>query len=91
MFLLEKIDKNVQFNSLSLEIPKIFICVRVRQVAFTSEDWKKLFVWSSVFFTIFTLEMCESKAYRKQTGSNVSAILNKVSTLEYDRIMHVSQ
>ena len=41
MFLFEKIDKNVQFNSVFLGIP-IFFCVCVRQVAFLSEDLKKL-------------------------------------------------
>ena len=39
-----KIDKNVQFNSLFLGIPKMFVCVRVRQVAFLSENLKKLSV-----------------------------------------------
>ena len=72
------------------EIPKTFICVRVRQVTFLSEDWKKLSVWSSVLFTVSTLEMCEREAYRKQTRSNVSVLLNKVSTLEHDRFMQVS-
>ena len=69
-----------------LEITKTFICVRVRQVTFLSEDWKKLSVWSSVLFTISALEMCEREAYRKQTGSNVPVLLNKVSALEHDRI-----
>ena len=73
-----------------LEIPKTFICVHVRQVTFLSEDWKKLSVWSSVLFTVSTLKMCEREAYRKQTGSNVSVLLNKVSALEHDRFMQVS-
>ena len=34
MFPFAKINKNVQSNSLFLGIPKMFICVRVRQVAF---------------------------------------------------------
>ena len=33
IFPFEKLDKNVQFNSLIL-IPKIFICIRAREVAF---------------------------------------------------------
>ena len=37
------------------EIPKVFICFRVKQVAVLSEDWKKLSVWRSVFFTVFAL------------------------------------
>ena len=74
-----------------LEIPKTFICVRVRQVTFLSEDWKKLSVWSSVLFTVSALEMREREAYRKQTGSNVSVLLLlKVSALEHDRFMDVS-
>ena len=37
------------------EIPKVFICFRVKQVAVLSEDCKKLSVWWSVFFTVFAL------------------------------------
>ena len=44
MFLFEKIDKNVQFLCFS-EIPKIFICVHVRQVGgFFIQGRKKLSV-----------------------------------------------
>ena len=39
---------------------------------------------------VSTLEMREREAYRKQTGSNVPVLLNKVSTLEHDRFMQVS-
>ena len=38
----------------------------------------------------FALEMRERKAYRKETGSNVSVLLNKVSALEHDRFKQVS-
>ena len=62
MFLFEAIDKNVQFISLFLRIPKIFICVQVRQVAFLSEVWKKVSVWSSVLFMVSALKMCEREA-----------------------------
>ena len=72
------------------EIPKTFICVRVRQVNFISEDWKKLSVWSSVLFTVSALEMREREAYRKQTGSNVPVLLGKVSALKHDQFMQVS-
>ena len=72
------------------EIPKTFVFVRVRQVTFLFEDWKKLSIWSSVLFTVFALEMCEREAYRKQTGSIVPALLNQVSALEHDRFMQVS-
>ena len=67
------------------EIPKTFIFVRVRQVTFLSEDWKNVSIWSSVLFTVSALEVCEREAYRKQTGSNVPVLLNKVATLEHDR------
>ena len=56
------------------EIPKFFICVRVKLVAFLSEVWKKLSVWSSVLFTVFALEMREREAYRKQMRSNVTVL-----------------
>ena len=73
------------------QIPKAFTCVRVRQVTFLSEDWKKLPVWSGVLFTVSALEMCEREAYRKQTGSNVPVLLNKVFALKHDRrFMQVS-
>ena len=100
MFLFEKSEKNVQFNSLFLGIPKIFICVRVKQMAFLSEDWKKLSVWtedwkklsvwSSVPFTVFALGMRKRGAYKKQVGSNVSALLNKIFALEHDWFMQGS-
>ena len=67
------------------EIPKTFICIRERQGAFLSEDWKKLSVCSSVLFTVSALEIREKEAYRKQTGSNVSVLLNKFSALQHDR------
>ena len=38
----------------------------------------------------FALEMRERKAYRKQTGSNVSVLFNKVSASEHDRFKLVS-
>ena len=68
----------------------IFICVRVRQVGFSFEDWKKLSVWSSALFKVFALEMRKSEAYSKKTRSNVSILLNKVFVLEHDRFMQVS-
>ena len=73
-----------------LEIPKTFICVRVRQVTILSEDWKTLFVWSSVLFKVSALEKCEKETYRKQTESNVPVLLNMVSTSEHDRFMQIS-
>ena len=72
------------------EIPKMFICVRVRQVAFLYDDWKKLSVWSSALFTVSALEICKGEAYRKQTGSNVSVLLDKVSALKHYQFMQVS-
>ena len=72
------------------EIPKTFMFVCVRQVTFLSEDWKKLSIWSSVLFTVSALEMCEKESYGKQTGSNLSVLLNKVFALEHDWFMQVS-
>ena len=72
------------------EIPKTFICVRVKQVTFSFEDWKKLSVWSSVLFAVSALEKRQREVYRKQIGSNVSVLLNKVSALKHDRFMEVS-
>ena len=72
------------------EIPKAFICVRVSQLTFLSEDWKTLSVWDSVLFTVSALEMRERETYWKQTGSNVSVLLKKVSALERDRFIQVS-
>ena len=89
MFLFEKIDKNVQFNSLFLGNSWNF-CVRVRQGAFLSEDWKCYPSEAVSSLQFFALEMRERKAYRKETGSNVSVLLNKVSALEHDRFKQVS-
>ena len=89
MFLFEKIDKNVLYNSLFLGNSWKF-CVRVRQGAFLSEDWKRYPPEAVSSLQFFASEMCERKAYRKQTGSNVSVLLSKVSALEYDRFKQVS-
>ena len=89
MFLFEKIDKNVQFNSLFLGNSWNF-CVRVRQGVFLSEDWKCYPSEAVSSLQFFALEMRERKAYRKETGSNVSVLLNKVSALEHDRFKQVS-
>ena len=72
------------------EIHKIFICVRVKQGAFLSEDWKCYPSEAVSSLQFFALEMRERKAYRKETGSNVSVLLNKVSALEHDRFKQVS-
>ena len=41
MFFFENIEKTMSNLILCFsEIPKMFICVRVRKVAFLSEDWK---------------------------------------------------
>ena len=72
------------------EIPKAFICVRVRQMTFLSEGWKMFSVWTSVLFTVSALEIRKREAYSKQTASNVSILLNKVSASEHDRFMQVS-
>ena len=40
-------------------------------------------------FTVSALELRERKACWKQTGSNVSVLLNKVSVLEHDQFNQV--
>ena len=74
----------------SSEIPKIFVRVHVRQGAFLSEHWKRYLSEAVSSLQFFALEMREKKAYRKQTGSNLSVFLNKVSALEHDRFKQVS-
>ena len=68
MFLFEKSEKNVQFNSLFLGIPKIFICVRVKQMAFLSEDWKKLSVWTEGWKKVVRLNRGLKKVVRLNRG-----------------------
>ena len=72
------------------EIPKFFICVLVRQGAFFSEDCKCYPSPAVSSLQFFALEMRKRKVYRKQTGSNVSVLLNKVSALEHDLFKQVS-
>ena len=60
-FFLRKLTKMSNLILCFSEIPELFICVRVREVAFSSEDWKKLSVWSSVLFMVFSLEMPKGK------------------------------
>ena len=79
-FILKKLTNMSKIILFFSKIPKTFICVRVRQLTFLSEDWKKSSVWSSALFTVPALEMREREAYRKQMGSNVSVLFNKVST-----------
>ena len=88
MFLFEKIDENVQFNSLFLGNSWNF-GVRVRQGVFLTEDWKCYPSEEVSSLQFFALEMRERTACRKETGSNVSVFLNKVSALEHDRFKEV--
>ena len=90
MFLFEKLTKMSNLILCFSEIPKIFICVRVRQGAFLSEDWKCHPSEAVSSLQFFALEMRKREAYRKKTESNVSVLLNKVSTLEHDRFKQVS-
>ena len=89
-FFLRKLTEMSKLILCFSEIPKTFIFVRVRQMIFLSEDWKKLSIWNSVLFTVSALEMCHREAYGKQAGSNVSVLRNKVFALEHDRFMQVS-
>ena len=57
MFPFEKCDKNIQFNSLFLgNSENIYLYLQL-QVAYLSEDWKKLSVRSSALFMVLALEM----------------------------------
>ena len=53
-----------------------------------SEDRK--YYPSEAVSSFFALEMREKRAYRKQTGSNVPVLLNKVSDLDHERFKQVS-
>ena len=64
MLLFEKIDKNVQFNSLFLGNSWNF-CDRLRQGAFLYEDWKCYPYEAVSSLQFFALEMREMKTYRK--------------------------
>ena len=48
------------------------------QVAFLSQNWKKMSVWSSILFTVSALKIRKREAYRKQSMSHVFVLLNKV-------------
>ena len=80
MFLFEKVDKNVQFNSLFLRNSWNF-CVRVRQGVLFNWGLKMLSVWSSVLLTVFR--------FRNAWKENVSVLFNKVSALEHERFKQV--
>ena len=67
------------------KIPNVFICVRVRQGAFLSENWKCYPSEAVPSLQCFALEMRKRKAYKKQIGSNVSVLLDKISALDHDR------
>ena len=67
------------------KIPNIFICVRVRQGAFLSENWKCYPSEAVPSLQCFALEMRKRKAYKKQIGSNVSVLLDKISALDHHR------
>ena len=73
----------------SSEIPEIFVSALGR-VFFLTEDWKCYPSEVVSSLQSFALEMREGKAYRKETGLNVSVFLNKVSALEHDRFKQVS-
>ena len=83
----QKIDKNVQFNSLFLGIPNNFLCPRKAGCFFYLRT-EKVVCLKHCLFTVSALDMRERAAYRKQMRSNVSALLSKVSTLEHDRFIH---
>ena len=39
---------------------------------------------------VSVLEICDREAYKKQTRSNVSVLLSKVSALKHDQLIQVS-
>ena len=57
------------------------IRVGVRQVTFLSLN---------VFFRVSALQIGERKEYIKQTGPNISVLLNRISALAHDRFMQIS-
>ena len=57
------------------------IRVGVRQVTFLSLN---------VFFRVSALEIGERKEYIKQTGPNISLLLNRISALAHDLFMQIS-
>ena len=69
------------------DIPKIFIIVHVRQVAFFIWGLKKVFRLKQCPLYGFLFRMREREVYRKQTRSYVSLVLYKVSALDNDRFM----
>ena len=84
-FFLRKLTKISNIVNFFSEIPKMSICVGIRQGAFLSEEWKCYPSEAVSSLQFFALEMCNRTAYRKQTWSNVSVLLRKVFALEYDR------
>ena len=85
MLLFEDMDKNIQFYSLFRGIRKTFVSVRVRQVDILSENYEAVSL-----YVLTDLEIRKREAYRKQTVTHVSFLLNKVSALEHDRFMQAS-
>ena len=66
-FFLRKLTKMSNLILCFSEISKFFICVRVWQGSFLSEDWK-CYPFEAVFsLQFFALEKRGRKAYRKQT------------------------
>ena len=57
------------------------IRVGVRQATFLSLN---------VFFRVSALEIGKRKEHIKQTGPNISVLLNRISALEHDRFMQIS-
>ena len=85
MLLFEDMDKNIQFYSLFRGIRKTFVSVRVRQVDILSEKYEAVSL-----YVLTDLEIRKREAYRKQTVTRVSFLLNKVSALKHDRFMQAS-
>ena len=91
MVLFEEIDKNINFDSLFLGIRETCVSAQVRQVAFFNWELKKVVRQKQCpLYVLTALEMRKREVYRKQTISQVSVFLNKVSTTDYEWLMQTS-
>ena len=90
-FFLRKLTKMSKLMLCFSETPKTFTCIRLRQVTFFISGLKKVVRLKQCPLYGFRFrDLWKGETYRKQTESNVSVLLNKVSTLEHDRFMQVS-
>ena len=89
-FFLRKLTKMSNLILCFSKILKKFYLVRARQVALLSEDENFIRLNQCLLYDFLLQKWVEGKKCRKQTGSNASVRLNKVSAFEHDRFMQVS-